>query len=174
MALLAIVWRIDHRLFLGDHESGYDALRGAEQPTEPEGSPAPFAGVVSLCPMPLFPGHDIAGPERDETEWLHLPIMDGGNGQDEFEGALGVALPFIRRRMKHGNVLVHCAAGMSRSVSVIAALLCERGSQVEAAFEHVAGAKALALAHLGYSADLLIAPAWEFQAALRRRYGARR
>lgn len=164
------MWRIDHRLFLGNHESGYDALQGAEHPTEPEGSPAPFAGVVSLCPMPLFHGDPISGPARDETEWLHLPIMDGGNGEEEFESALGVALPFIRRRMTHGNVLVHCAAGMSRSVSVIAAHLCEAGREVDAAYEHVAGAKALALAHLGFSAELLIAPAWEFQSALRRRY----
>ena len=168
------MWRIEHRLYLGDHESGLPALLGEEHPTDPEGSPAPFAGVVSLCPMPLYPGVELLSPTRDETEWLHMPIMDGGNGETEFEDALGAALPFIQRRMLHGNVLVHCAAGMSRSVSVIAAHLCELGSSVEAAFEHVAGAKALALAHLGYAPDLLIAPAWEFRTALRRRYGNRR
>jgi dual specificity phosphatase 12 len=167
------VWRIDERLYLGDYESGCAALSGEERETEPDAHLAPFTGVVSLCAMPLLPEHAIAGPVREETEWLQVPILDGGNGEDEFESALALALPFIQRRRKLGNVLVHCAAGMSRSVSVIAALLCEEhGATVDEAFERVAGAKALAFAELGYSPELLIAPAWEFQACLRRRYRA--
>jgi len=165
------VWRIDHRLYLGDYESGCSALAGAEFETEPDNVLAPFAGVVSLCPVPLDPDHEIEGPERNETEWLHIPILDGGNGEEEFESALTIALPFIRRRRQHGNVLVHCAAGMSRSVSVLAAFLCEHeGASVDEAYGLVADAKARAVAHLGLLPDLLISPAWEFQSALRRRY----
>ena len=49
------------------------------------------------------------------------------------------------------NVLVHCAAGMSRSVSVMAALLCEQGLGVPEALERIALAKARAVA--GWAAD---------------------
>jgi hypothetical protein len=59
-------------------------------------------------------------------------------------------------------------------VSVIAAHLCEDGAEVEEAFERVAAAKREALAHLGYPAELLIAPAWEFRAALVGRYPNKR
>src|SRR5688572_5512340 len=114
------MWRIEPRLFLGDYESGEQALSGTELPTEPHGKPAPFTGIVSLCPLPLkFDTTLRREPANELTEWLHVPIFDGGNGEDEFEAALGVCLPFIRRRRVHGNVLVHCAAGMSRSVSVL-------------------------------------------------------
>lgn len=167
------MWRIDSRLYLGDYESGCSALGGEEHPTEPKGELAPFSGVISLCPMPLVPEHELEGPSRDETEWLQIPIFDGGAGENEFESALQLALPFIRRRQVYGNVLVHCAAGMSRSVSVIAAYLCESGATPEEAFDRVAEAKAQALSHFGYAPELLIAPAWEFQSCLRRLYGAR-
>jgi hypothetical protein len=164
------VWRITDRLYLGDYESGCSALMGTEASTDPDGRSAPFAGVVSLCPVPLLPDHDIEGPVRRETEWLHLPILDGGNGEEEFESAMEVALPFIARRRKQGNVLVHCAAGMSRSVSIIAAVLCsENGRSVQEAFDFVAGQKAQALSY-PHAAELVIAPAWEFRACLRRLY----
>jgi len=166
------VWRIHERLYLGDYESGYDALNGIERETEPEGQLSPFSGVVSLCPMPLMPEHEISGPKRKETEWLHVPIFDGGYGEEEFESALGVALPFIRRRREHGNVLVHCAAGMSRSVSVIAAFLCdELATDPQQALDQVAAEKARAFDGLGYDLEFLISPAWEFRSALRRLYG---
>ena len=164
------VWRIDGGLFLGDYRSGEDALAGAERPAPPQESPAPFAGVVSLCPMPLLSDEAIEGPAYPTTEWLRVAIVDGGSGDQEFEAALGVIVPFVKRRLRYGNVLVHCAAGMSRSVAVVAALLCERGWTVKDSLRHVAESKARALAPFAGDPDELVAPAWEFVRWLERRY----
>ncbi|MCA9630775.1 MAG: dual specificity protein phosphatase family protein [Myxococcales bacterium] len=164
------MWLIRGRLYLGDYASGVAALSGVRRPL-PSGSLAPFAGVVSLCPMPLFPEDTIPGPEADETEWLELPIVDGGNGEHEFEGALRVAEPFIRRRLASGNVLVHCAAGMSRSVSLVAALLCADGLSPTQALAEVARAKAKTPGARTHDPLSLIEPAQEFRRVLERLYG---
>lgn len=157
------MWRVTDRLYLGDYRSGAAALAGT--------GPVPIAGIVSLCEVPLFTG---AGPERPVsplTEWLLIPIQDGGNGEEEFEAALGVAMPFIERRIAAGNVLVHCAAGMSRSVSMVAAYLCAHGLDLPAAFRRIALSKARALGAPAELADDLIAPCWEFRACLERLHG---
>ena len=164
------MWLIVPRLYLGDYRSGHAALAGAELPAHPSEEPSPFTGVVSLCPVPLFPGEPVVDPASKATEWLELPIHDGGFGDEEFVGALDAALPFIRRQMLRGNVLVHCAAGMSRSVSVIAAVLCETGLGVEEAFQRIAQRKTEALKAQDLDTEWVIAPAWEFQAVLRRRF----
>ncbi|MBX3182266.1 MAG: dual specificity protein phosphatase family protein [Polyangiaceae bacterium] len=161
---------IRERLYLGDYASGLAALAGVRR--DLDGRPAPFSAVVSLCPMPLFPEDRVDAPECPETEWLEMPIADGGNGEHEFEGVLSVALPFITRRLQAGNVLVHCAAGMSRSVSVVAAVLCERESLTAAsAFQHVARAKARAPGVRARDPLSLIEPAPEFRRCLQRRFG---
>jgi hypothetical protein len=168
---LAPVWRISERLFLGDYKSGEQALAGARKPVDPDGTAAPFAGVVSMCPMPLLSDEPVAGPSYPQTEWLKIPIVDGGGGEGELESALMVARPFVARRRQHGNVLVHCAAGMSRSVALVAGLLCDEGETVERALDRISLAKAEALyPFVGDPADL-VCPAWEFRACLSRLYG---
>jgi protein-tyrosine phosphatase len=164
------MWLIRERLYLGDYRSGALALAGAEHPVLPEGRREPFAGVVSLCALQTLLESCPAEPASACTEWLQLPIVDGGNGETEFELALRVAVPFVRRRMLQGNVLIHCAAGMSRSVSVVAALLCEEGLDVEAAYEAIAHTKGEALAIAAAERMTSIAPAPEFRACLRRLY----
>jgi hypothetical protein len=167
------MWRIEARLFLGDYDAGKRALAGLQLPTDPGGNRAPFAGIVSMCPLPLQFDAPSRQPVSELTEWLHLPIFDGGNGEEEFEAALGVAVPFIVRRRRRGNVLVHCAAGMSRSVSVLAGYLCAQGFDVDDAYDHIAIAKCRALGLSPIEAGDLIAPASEFRACLARLFGVR-
>jgi protein-tyrosine phosphatase len=121
--------------------------------------------------MPLD-GDELLGPIHPDIEWLHLPIADGGFGEGEFAAALDLCLPFVAERRKVGNVLVHCAAGMSRSVSVIAAVLCSESPElsVDEAFRYIAQAKARVFGVPPEDEELLVAPAWEFHAHLRRRF----
>jgi protein-tyrosine phosphatase len=166
------VWKIRERLYLGNYWSGEKALLGQAIPTEVNGDCRPFAGVVSLCPVPLDSAEPLIGPINPATEWLHLPIADGGSGEGEFEAVCDLAIPFILRTRRCGNVLVHCTAGMSRSVSLIAAVLCteEPGMDVATAYAEVAKAKGRALGIEPIEFDLLIAPAWEFRVHLRQRF----
>lgn len=167
------MWLIAERLYLGDYRSGEEALAGALRPAAAGEPPAPFAGVVSLCPMPLLSDRASLAPMHPITEWLRIPILDGGNGEGEFEAALSVIRPFVRRRRQVGNVLIHCAAGMSRSVAVTAAILCDEGAGLDGAFSLICQAKALALRPFVGSPEDLIAPAAEFRQCLGRLYNLR-
>lgn len=159
---------------LYDEPDVLSTLKGAAGfARSPDPRERPFAAVVSLCEMPLFPEDGTLAPVEPSTEWLEIPIQDGGNGEYELEAALGIALPFLARQLRRGNVLVHCAAGMSRSVSVVAAHLCANGAEVEEALALVARAKAAALGLPEAGADELISPALEFRSVLRRKYPRR-
>lgn len=166
------MWKIRERLYLGNYWSGERALLGLALSESSNGDPVTFAGVVSLCAVPLDDAEPLIGPIDPDTEWLHLPIADGGSGEAEFEAACDLALPFIQRARARGNVLVHCTAGMSRSVSLIAAVLCTEDPElnVENAFAEVAQAKGRALGVSPHEVDFLISPAWEFRVHLRQRF----
>lgn len=165
------MWRVSQRLYLGDYRAGELALRGEPPIDAPPEEHAPFIGVVSLCKMPLVPGTELPTPPTPTLEWLHAPIQDGGNGEREFELVLALVLPFAARLRSRGNVLVHCAAGMSRSVAVCAALLCESAEapDARAALAQIGNAKAATLRVQRPLAEL-IAPAAEFVSLLDRRY----
>ena len=160
------------RLYLGNYWSGEQALHGQALPVEPEGDSQPFAGVVSLCPVPIENADPLIGPINPVTEWLHLPIADGGSGEGEFEAACDPAIPFIRRARRRGNVLVHCTAGMSRSVSVLVAVLCSEDARLDVAeaYAEIAAAKGRAMGVEPSEAEMLISPAWEFRLHLRQRF----
>ncbi|QLH83782.1 dual specificity protein phosphatase family protein [Halosimplex pelagicum] len=71
--------------------------------------------VVKLCgldPLPEYP---------DDVEAIDCSMPDGeSNTVDEFRKAVSVVL---EKRDEGGTVFVHCAAGNSRSVTVVAAVL---------------------------------------------------
>jgi len=166
------VWKIRERLYLGNYWSGEQALLGHALPEEPGGPSRPFAGIVSLCPFPIEDAEPLMGPIDLRTEWLHMPIADGGSGDGEFEAVCDLAIPFIQRIRQHGNVLVHCTAGMSRSVSLVVAVLCAESPTlaVTEGYAEVAQAKGRALGVDPEDAEMLIAPAWEFRLHLRQRF----
>jgi atypical dual specificity phosphatase len=61
--------------------------------------------VVTLC------------DEATDYTTVHHPIVDGENDQAEFDRAVEIVSEAMRQEQ---NVLVHCASGMSRSVTVVA------------------------------------------------------
>lgn len=166
------MWKIRDRLYLGNYWSGEQALLGHAIPVEPGGPSQPFAGIVSLCPVPIEEAEPLVGPLDPNTDWLHLPIADGGSGEGEFEAACDLALPFIQQARERGNVLIHCTAGMSRSVSLIAAVLCTEDPSLDVtqAYVEIAEAKGRAMGVDPEDAEMLIAPAWEFRLHLRQRF----
>lgn len=166
------MWKIRERLYLGNYWSGERALLGQVLPVEPQGDLQPFAGIVSLCPIPIENAEPLGCPIDPATRWLHLPIADGGSGDAEFGAACDLAIPFVQDARRRGNVLVHCTAGMSRSVSIVAAVLCTEDPTLDVmqAYVEVAQAKARALGIELGDAEMLIAPAWEFRVHLRQRF----
>jgi len=83
----------------------------------------------------------------DETPYttVHHPIDDGANDQAEFDRAVDIVLEALEREE---NVLVHCASGISRSVTVVATAIAEdRGLEFEDALELVAGRRPRANPH---------------------------
>jgi protein-tyrosine phosphatase len=71
-------------------------------------------------------GYRLVHPERSVPRYLYLPAEDHEHFRlsDYFESSNG----FISDNLKVTNVLVHCAAGISRSAAlIIAYLMAERG-----------------------------------------------
>lgn len=59
-----------------------------------------------------------------EVPWLHVRLKDGVKG---LASELDRALPFIREHILRGCVLIHCGAGISRSVALAIAYLVSCG-----------------------------------------------
>jgi atypical dual specificity phosphatase len=80
--------------------------------------------VVTLC------------DEHTEYTTIHHPIVDGANEQAEFNRAVKIVLEAMKQDQ---NVLVHCASGMSRSVTVVATAIADvEGSSFTEGLELVA------------------------------------
>jgi protein-tyrosine phosphatase len=61
-------------------------------------------------------------------EWFHLPIVDGGVPESNFECEWQVAGPSLLRFLSAGqDVVVHCKGGQGRAGTIAALLLIEIG-----------------------------------------------
>ena len=69
---------------------------------------------------------------RTDFRYRHLRFSDPDAA---FEGEIDRICQFIRRGRKAGGVLVHCAAGLSRSAATVLAYLCSRGKTLDEALK---------------------------------------
>lgn len=89
-----------------------------------------FSGVLDLRDNMIVAQFDCMMfrlPNRDGDPWNEEQVVS--------------ALDFIERRIKLGKVLVACAAGMSRSASMVIGYLVRSGWDVGEAFERVKQAR---------------------------------
>ena len=80
-----------------------------------------FCAVVSLLSSSPFDEQYKAPAVPEGVPVLLIDQRDGGDGLEQH---LDAACAFIAEHIVKGCVLVHCGAGLSRSVSVVAAYLC--------------------------------------------------
>lgn len=80
-----------------------------------------FVAVVSLLATAPW-DEQYGAPAVPEGVPVHM--IDLRDGEKGLETHLDGAVAFIAEHITNGCVLVHCGAGLSRSVSVVAAYLC--------------------------------------------------
>jgi len=80
-----------------------------------------FVAVVSVLATAPW-DEQYRAPAVPEGVPVHM--IDLRDGEKGLETHLDAACAFIAERITKGCVLVHCGAGLSRSVSVVAAYLC--------------------------------------------------
>ena len=102
-------WIIKDRLAVGDRKAGTD-LRHLKE--------LGFDGIISC--VPELP-RSLEAYQRHNIDVLHISIHD--NVRENIGAWFQRAYDFIRT---HKRVFVHCAAGMSRSVSIIASYIIKR------------------------------------------------
>jgi hypothetical protein len=134
------MWRIVKNLYLGDARDALDRdlLRGT--------------GITHV----LNCAREIPCPFRNEFRYRHLKMTDP---DDAFLNEIEGLCRFIRQGRRSGAVLVHCAAGLSRSAATIAAYLCCKGRSLEEALD-------LMRRRVGESADEFIEPDASFLAQI--------
>jgi hypothetical protein len=106
------------RLFVGRRPRGADAARLKELGID---------SILNLCAE--FPGYSGSFDAVGTLETVDLPILDGtAPSARQFHEAVAW---ITARHGTGGTVLVHCAQGRGRSVTVAAAALCRLGLAVD-------------------------------------------
>lgn len=112
------VWQIARNLYLGDRKDAHDRDLLTR------------VGVTHVvncaAEVPCWYHRDF--------RYLRLPLTDP---DPEFHESIETFCRFIHRGRRAGGVLVHCAAGLSRSPSVVLAYLVWRGKPLDAALERL-------------------------------------
>lgn len=113
------MWRIARGLYLGDRKDAHDRelLVGL--------------GVTHVVNC----AREVPSWYRTDFRYLRLKLTDP---DPEFHESIEALCKFIHRGRKAGGVLVHCAAGLSRSPSVVLAYLVWRGKDLDDALELLA------------------------------------
>src|SRR5438094_6475192 len=76
--------------------------------------------------------HEVPCWYRRDFRYYHLKLTDP---DPEFHEYIEAICRFIRQGRRAGSVLVHCAAGLSRSPAAILAYVCSRGKRLEEALD---------------------------------------
>jgi len=100
------------------------------------------AVVVCLLTPKELPMLEVEGLPRAVCAagmaWLHLPIVDVGVPDAEFERAWAHASPWLQDLLRAGQrVLVHCKGGLGRTGTIAARLLVEMGEAPAEAMRRV-------------------------------------
>jgi ADP-ribosyl-[dinitrogen reductase] hydrolase len=75
---------------------------------------------------------------RRNMSWFHLPIVDGGTPNEQFERQWESAGDELRSILRGGrDVLVHCRGGLGRAGTIGSRLLIELGMEPATAIERV-------------------------------------
>lgn len=113
------MWRIAKGLYLGDRKDAHDRELLVS------------LGVTHVVNC----AREVPSWYRRDFRYLRLKLTDP---DPEFHEGIETFCKFIHRGRKAGGVLVHCAAGLSRSPSVILAYLVWRGRTLDGALDLLA------------------------------------
>jgi protein-tyrosine phosphatase len=110
------MWEITRGLYLGDFKDAHDRELLAGM------------GITHI----LNCAEEVPCWHEKHFRYLHLKLTDP---DPEFHEYIDQLCKFIRHARRRGGVLVHCAAGLSRSPSAILAYICSRGKTLDEALD---------------------------------------